>query len=194
MNDLEKVNKVIENNTLSELKAFGDSSYQAIVADGTKAVISEEAFKQSFLPYFSGNVAAVGNRNVITEWISVAGTAMSEVDVINSKNEVLFTVPALFDSNVIDLTKRVTGSSIADIVEDYNLRKDATPHAATKIVNASLDNRLKEIIADGASIRKTTAERWIAIMGRYGIAPPSDRLPSQPVDENKEGNDDVIYE
>lgn len=194
MSDLEKVNKIIENNTLAELKAFGENSYQAIVADGSKNVISEEAFKQSFLPYFSGNVGAVGNRNVITEWISVAGTAMSEVDVINDKREVLFTVPALFDSNVIDLTKRVTGSSIGEIVEDYNLRKDATPYAAKNIVNDSLDRKLKEITTDTAPIRQTTAERWIAIMGRYGIAPPSDRLPSQPVNESKEGDDDVIYE
>jgi hypothetical protein len=195
MSDLEKVNKLIQANTNSQFKEFIDEHHSGIVEGNTRNKIPEQVFKQNFLPYFSGNVESARGRNIMAEWIGVAGTAMSEVDVVGNNNEILFTVPALFDTNVIDITKRALGQGMGDIIEDYNLRKESTPIGAMNMLNNNLGHKLSEIIHDDVPQRMTTAERWINIMGRYGIAPPSDRLSAQAtkpaVDDN---TDDVVYD
>lgn len=84
--------------------------------------LPEHIFREYFLPCWLGKISPL---NWVTEWISVAGTAASEVDIFDPKtNQILFRVPSIVMSRQLDFTKAGRGSLSAAIAHSNNLSRN----------------------------------------------------------------------
>lgn len=174
--------------------AIGDA-HAILVAGNPRPRIVEESFKYWFLPYFSGdqNAPQLQGRNVVADWIGVAGTAMSEVDVVDAQGNVLFAVPALFDTNMLEIASRTPGRSFADLYYEYELRKGGVPAVANNYLSQALFNKGQDLTRDRENtITQTAAQRWTAIMQRYNIPAVTDGIKQPPAGPALV--DDVIYD
>lgn len=148
--------------------AFIAEHHAAIVGVYQNAKIPEEVFRHHFLPHFSGKPDENPKRNVVAEWIGVAGTAMSRVDVTNEKGETLFTVPPIMDSNIIDLNK-VGGKRLGDLLGEYNLhRLNGLRGADQRYMNNTIQPHLNSITT-GESGADVAQSEWSKVFGYYGL-------------------------
>lgn len=72
------------------------------------ANLQEHIFVNVFLPLFAGDDPLPYKVSLDT-WVNYAGSPFKQVNVINQKNEILFTVPALFNR---DSVKPMNGGNI----------------------------------------------------------------------------------
>jgi len=167
-----------------------DNSFQSLVINNPKVRLPENVFVNYFLPFFSGTATAesINARNVISEWIGVAGTAMAEVDIIDVSGQVIFTVPALFDTDMINIAAKQAGQSMSDIVNEYSLRKAGVPQAATNYLNTALFN-LGNGITRESNHADAIALRWAGIFQRYGIAGSNNTNSSKLATQDNPGDD-----
>lgn len=188
------VENQLKQQQIEEISGSMNSIYDSLVVHAPHGRLPEEIFKERFLPTFAGEAPMVKDSAVIAEWIGVAGTAMNEVDIIDSKGNVLFTVPSIFDTNVLEITKRNAGESIADIYKEFNLRHNHIPIVADKYLAESLSGKLQEItkpVADGNPNQK----RWTEILGRYGKAPSATQNQNTGNQQKSSTDlDDVVYD
>lgn len=166
-NALEQKNQVIQQQR-DTVSAQINSSFDALVANPNKTRLPEQVFISYFLPFFAGelNHPFLANRNVITDWISVAGSAMSEVDIIDYSGAVIYTTPSLFNTNVIEIVNRKPGNSLSDVYSEYELRS-SIPSAASNFLNQALFNKGADITQNVDNL-KTSKVRWEQILIRYG--------------------------
>ena len=104
----------------NEMEHATDAIFTGLVVNQPKNCIPESLFRDYFLPCFIGYITT--NPNWVMEWVSIAGTPTSEVDVMDeTTKEVIYTVPSLFNtSNVFNLEKPVTLNSAADHADQMN--------------------------------------------------------------------------
>lgn len=180
----------ITNMAIQDIKNSTDYVFESLVVAGANSKLPEEIFANYFLQYFSGEAASGREAKFQQEWISIAGTPMREVDIIDKTGNVLFAVPALFDTNVIEVSKRSLGESLNDIYKNYDLRNNNIPAVATNYLNAALADRVDEIIKP-ANVKQVNTVRWENIMKRYGksLTPGVEKAK-----EDTNGADDLVYE
>lgn len=153
----------------ADLIAQMDSVHDALVVNTSSidAVLPESIFVNYFLPYFSGEMPITLADKVLTEWVSIAGTPTNEISIIDTTNKVLFKIPSLFDTSIIDVLKRGVGESMGDIFTGYELRKNNIPSVANRFLNDSLADKAPSIIKQSTQL--TNGEkRWSEIFERYG--------------------------
>lgn len=179
--------------TLEQVRQSTSFAYDSLVVQQNKQKIPEQVFVAHFLPYFSGQDLAQG-RNVVAEWIGVAGSPMAEVDVVDQKGEVVYSVPPIYNTNILEIANRKAGQSVADIFQQYELRRAGVPAAANAYLNQNLADKSREMVI-GQIDENSVAGRWNTIMSRYGIKPTAEAekaggtsKPAQPAD------DDVLYD
>lgn len=143
--------------------------HEALVVSSPRPYVPEQLFVNYFLPYFSGQIPASSANPFFAQWVGIAGTPMTEVDVIDHQGRILFTVPALFNTSFISPERN--GRSYSNIMLEYELRSTHIPVAATNFLANSLDGKFGDTVNQpGASPEQT--DRWLTIFARYGIAPP----------------------
>lgn len=179
--------------TLEQVRQSTSFAYDSLVVQQNKHKIPEQVFVAHFLPYFSGQDLGQG-RNVVAEWIGVAGSPMAEVDVVDQKGEVVYSVPPIYNTNILEIANRKAGQSVADIFQQYELRRAGVPAAANAYLNQNLADKSREMVI-GQIDENSVAGRWNSIMSRYGIKPTAEAekaggtsKPAQPAD------DDVLYD
>lgn len=185
------IKKTIAERYRQEASERVNLAYESIVNSKIKGKISESAFTY-FVPYFSGELPIDRSNTVIAQWISIAGTPMSEVDVINSKGQVIFTVPPLFDSEGINIVDRRGRNSFADIANNFQNMNVSTPIAANNFLNNSLYGKIEEIITDNKNVT-LSQERWQAILSRYTDIKKTDTS-TETAKEVADTSDDLDYE
>ncbi|MFA5623268.1 MAG: hypothetical protein WC981_03500 [Candidatus Dojkabacteria bacterium] len=187
----DKLKEAMANRYKEEASEKVNFAYDSIVGDKIKGKISEEGFKY-FLPYFSGELPLSKDNNVVAQWISIAGTPMSEVVVVDAKGQVVFTVPPLFDSNGINITNRRERNSFADISSDFIRMNVSTPIAANNFLNNSLHKKVEEIV-DHNHKPTMNQERWNSILKRYGKEVESETKETK-TSSNDNASDDLVYD
>lgn len=186
-------------NSITEIKREEISlqigrAFDSLVVKANKAHLPEVVFQQHFLPFFAGELdtPALKDRDVITDWISIAGTPMSEVDIVDEAGATLFTVPPIFDSNIIEHVNRKAGNSLRDIMAEYEIRKTGIPAQANNFLNAALAEKSREMTSDTRHLSVTTA-RWNEIMKRYN-KDSVDGTGASTKDTAIDPGDDVVYD
>lgn len=154
-------------NLKDNLTKQADSFYDALVENTTRSHVPEDLFRDYFLPYFINEVPISSNPEVISKWIGIAGTPMSKVDVVNDADEVIYTVPSLFDTTIINSSERRPGDSIADISAEFDLKNNNIPAVAQSFLSQQLDRKLS--IVDQNRINSQARQEWSDIFKRYGI-------------------------
>ena len=67
------------------------------VMDSATNRLSEEKFKQFFLPYFIGEKS---HDNIIVKWMEIAGSPLMQVHLVNDEGEVVNTIPPLIKGGI----------------------------------------------------------------------------------------------
>lgn len=141
---------------------------RAIVFDGLLNAapmnsIPESLFVNYFLPCFLGNPT---NPNWVMEWISIAGTAMSEVGVFSdTTREHLFTVPSMLNSNNLYLHKQA--GDIGDIFGRYDQINNNLPTRGLGFLIEALNSKNQELL-NNLSFDDVN-QKWYAILARYNV-------------------------
>lgn len=185
MSDVEKQIQEYHRQRVTESTDF---FYEQLVASNPHGRLPEDIFVAVFLPYFSGQKPIGPDVNVFANWISIAGSPMNEVDIIDPAQRVLFTVPALFDTNIFQIATRNPGNSFTDIMNEYGLRNDTLPVAANRFLYNSLDRKVDEIKQDSPQ-HMNSMQRWSVIFQRYGI-----QTQAIPNTQHANPSDDLEYD
>lgn len=162
-------------------KNEADEFYNSLVLDIPNNRLDEAKFKDYFLPVLAGK--ETHNDEVIAQWMHVAGSPTSEVDIVNNNNEVLFTVPSLLNTSRIKVTDHNT--NLAEVLVNYELLSRNIPAIA--------ENKLKKdlMLTSNSIIDQNNTEdkdRWSDILVRYGY------LNKQNNNKIDEDGDDLVYD
>lgn len=175
--------------TLESTRISIKNIHNQLSADVVRGKLPETIFKEYFLPRLTGKVVIDDGANVISDWISIAGSPMAEVDIIDKDNKTLFAVPPLMSSNVLDILNREVGKSFNDINVEFELHNNNIPAVANSFLNKELLKKAEEIKTMDSSHLNPYIERWKDIYSRYGLEDPT--AASNTDKDNDE--DDLIY-
>lgn len=175
----------MENEAQKELAESISQSFKSLVTDTPVAKLPEDIFTRHFLPYFSGQKTPTSAEPVFAEWVSVAGNPMSPVDIINQKDEVLFRVPALFDTGMVT---QLQGRTMREIFKQYELYNNNLPQVANNFLTKALTAK-----SEGYTpVPLTKAqEEWNNILSRYNMGEKSNESKTS---GSNDADDDLIYE
>ena len=116
-------------------------------------------FNQYFAPYFFGQKPLEQDSDMFSAWVGIAGSPMAPVEIIDNGN-VVFVVPALYDTNAINLMK---GNSVSRVMDEFSAHSNSLPAVSMKFVQ----NRL---LPEADQIAKPTTsdnEQWKHVASHY---------------------------
>ena len=125
--------------------------------------IPENIFVRYFLPRFTGQIQ---DQDWLVKWISIAGTPMAEVAVIDDVGrQELFRVPAvLYTRNLLLKNNTV---NMFDIFGRYEQIKKNIPQSATSFLFQALNAKKQELQQDYNSDK--VQQTWYEILSRYNL-------------------------
>lgn len=133
--------------------------------------IPEQVFREGFLPFFTGQDNDPKKPHM-ANWIAIAGSPTSEVDVVDEADQVLFTVPAMMSTGSISL-KTVRGESMGDLMRQYQHHKSITPHAGNNFAHTHFGEKAKDLVSDPTDNFTKAQEGWSKIFNHYNIPDPN---------------------
>jgi len=157
----------ISNLTMKGIMEVVDNSFESLVVQHERKRLPEPVFRAHFLPHFTGQPNLDSASNPFTNWIAVAGSPTAMVDVINEGGEVLFTVPPMMDSTIINLNQ-VGGKRLNDLIVELKLHGESIPGAADRFYNTTFQKKLATI-APGHVDDTDATKAWRKIFKHYGI-------------------------
>lgn len=157
----------------NELLIAENNAFQGLVENQPRARLPEPLFKEHFWPYFNHDKEASRDDSVFAQWVGVAGSPTSEVDVFNEVGEVVFTVPALLNTGILDVLQ--SGHRQQPIkttfLEAQRLAADL-PDVATSFFENMLQHKLGDISSARPPQEKDVAN-WKKIAEFYGTSAPT---------------------
>lgn len=136
--------------------------FSSLVQNQLRQRLPERIFVERFLPYFSGKVNIASTSSPIAEWISIAGSPTSEVELIDGTGKVVATVPAVFHTGFIN--PRKSEETLSRIAQQHELEK-------TNPINNS-DNKFAQRILSKvpqATVAVSEEQKWETLFKRYGV-------------------------
>lgn len=207
-----KQNKMLEESVNKKLNVNGQATiseavkhlYDIAVVQGKedyRGRVSEEIFVNYFLPYFIEPLSKPEEvtpdkkeqrEKILKDWISVAGNSFNEVAVVDQQNNVLFVVPALNNSRVINPVRKDGAVSFETIAHMAERLQMLSPAQSLNYQNDRLHAKLVDM-ADGKHKFKESEEQWKNIFKRYEhlIKPANSSSVST---ESSVDDDDIIYD
>lgn len=172
--DNKNLEQQVDDLITNEIKQKIGSVYDSLVVNQPKGKLPENIFQQYFLPFFAGEKPITSENKIMENWISVAGTPMAEVDIIDNAGKVLFSVPSLFDTKIIDTVIKDRKTSLTDIYANTDARTARIPAEGATYLARALDDKAGTI-ASGSKIDDINNQRWNEIFQRYGKKIPGDK-------------------
>lgn len=168
-NRIKQQQQDVQKSVLDDMKRKGDEYFDLIVNDAAREIkrLPEATFVKSFLPYFCGEEPIEGRNNIIALWIGIAGSTTSKVNIVDNKGEVIFTVPPINDTSIIDVNNKNKGQGFKNIVQNYQLYANQTPASADNYLNRTIGGRLDRLRAESEVFNQNEAI-WVSIFQRYG--------------------------
>jgi hypothetical protein len=191
--------KTIDDHMLEQTRQLINNSYEGLIANTENSKLPEDIFRNVFLPYFTGQQTE-NIENVTTQWVGIAGSAMSKVDIIDTQGNVLFTVPELMNTSGLDVIKRRAGDSLEDRTSTYHSHALTSPALARNYLQQGLDGKLNQMVsvekAKGAF--KDRSNEWNKVFSYYGLNGPDTENSSSgkenPSFNNSDPETDVVYD
>lgn len=184
MTDEAKTNAIkIQQSTIEDMTNQTNDVHSSLVLGNENNQLPEEIFVEYFLPFMAGKIPIVRESTVVTDWISVAGTPMSEVDLIDKAGNVILTVPSFFDTSNINTEERKPGESFTDIYSHYDMKMQNIPSAANNFLANQLEKKINNISSE-------KRDRWSDILQRYGY----ETLATTASKVDMDADDDVVYD
>lgn len=173
-----------------------DFAFESLVTNAQPtAIVPEDVFVHHFLPFFSGEKPMGKDSKVMENWVGISGTPTNEVTVVDKTGKPLFKVPPVFDTHVLDVTKRNIGQSMADIYSGFAMRNNNLPVQANNFLMSALGQRMDGLVGEKEVKLSETQQRWQDIMVRYGKSPVTPGKPTPSTTTDTEGTDnDLVYD
>ncbi len=188
------------NNALTEIAKKKAMDYEAIFmkdivmsTDALRNTIPENVFVTHFLPFFSGNRNSQTDNDVVAKWIAVAGTPMAEVNVMDDSGEVIYTVPPLLDTSIIDVVKRSAANSLSNIYTNKEVHSRNIPAAGETYLMEALDEKTRDVLKPSEHASEYE-KRWANIFSRYGIQMPEGEKAQESATKSNEGPEELEYD
>lgn len=148
--------------------------HNSLIETNTKVKFPIELFNNYFAPYFFGQIPINEQSDIFSTWIGIAGSPTSEVDIVDTLGNIVFTVPPLYNTDVIDILRK--NSELSKVVDNYNNYGNALPAVAMGFVKNNLLPAVTDIIDKDNIADNLTG--WAKIAQHY--------MPtSQPSEQNK---------
>ena len=158
--------------------------YKQLVSETEVNQLPEKLFVTNFLPFFCGERDPEKDPDFFVFWVSIAGSPVSEVEIIDERGKPLFRVPPLNDTTIIKPDRTVKNSiNFSQIITMAKMYANMTPTAGQNALMNGLGEKYKELQAKSEIFDKNTI-RWLDILARYGKLPKqvttSTSAPSKP--------------
>lgn len=166
----------------SQLEAAGNNKYPA------------DLFAKYFLTYFSGQTPMGPDDQVIANWVNIAGSPSSEVDLIDAAGNTVAVVPPMIDTSNISGVKREDGKEFSDITAEANMRSHMSKTMAKNYLYEELDKKSDAIIDVDAT--KAKEEKWVKLMDYFDIPRPGsvEQVDGPVVEDTNRVDDELIYD
>lgn len=189
MSTIETYEEQRRNALNQELKAKAKFVNDALTVNAEVRRLPEYIFKESFLPYFTGMKEVDASSDILLQWISVAGTPTSEVEIIDETGKALFRVPPIIDTSIIN-PLRTEGNNIS-IHAIISLSNQANiPIVGERSLIDNLSVKAKEI-QKRSEVFETNEQRWLDIFNRYNLN--KEQLQAKEANKGQLTDDDLIF-
>lgn len=189
MDQLDRVTNQIQEAILKDNERTGSVVFNGLLGDEVIHPLPESIFKNYFLPHFLGMVNDQPSVKWMAEWVSISGTPMSEVTIIDDvTRQPLFRVPPIFNTTTLYLHK--SEGDLGDIFKRYGNISNNNP---TSGLNFLIDALNKKQIDLATSIdHGGILDRWVAIIKRYGYLDQYNSVNPVATDKAKQDLDDFF--
>jgi uncharacterized protein (UPF0128 family) len=194
----ETINRQIKeknDDVAKEMIERGEAYFEILVERPNKDLtrLPESTFVMNFLPYFNGERVLDKNSDVMATWIAIAGTAAKEVLVVDNNNIPLYTVPAMSDTSIFDMTDKKNSQKFKLIVQNFQMYNNITPVSGQNYLESALGEKIQKLRAESVSFSENE-KRWLEIFARYNPALAQASKDTSTDMSDKLPDDDMIYE
>jgi hypothetical protein len=130
--------------------------------------IPENMFVHHFLPFFSGETTENAQES-ITNWITIAGSPMHPVNIVNSQGQVVAQVPPINNNGALDPTGKDT--NIAYAMKEAKSLSGLSPNAGQNLILGKLSEKLDAMTAKATDNQTQMQERWNDLLKHYNKKP-----------------------
>jgi len=141
--------------------------HAALVTDSKPNQLPERLFVNNFLPFFCGELDIDKEPNFFAMWFGIAGSPSLEVSIIDDLGKVLYRVPSIMDSSIINPNRENSTINFAHIVTMAKLYGNITPIAGENALNGGLAKKYSEL-QNKSKVFSSNEQRWMQIFARYG--------------------------
>lgn len=164
---LEQHMEQLKQSMLNEIEHSKKIVFKGLIEEPMINVLPESIFSNYFLPHFLGNVV---NPNWLTEWISIAGTPMAPLAVIDDRTkERLFVVPGILYTN--NIFREKTEGDLGDIFAKYDMLNSNLPINGLRFLLQAL-NENKDLLLSNMNMDPVNTA-WYEIFKRYNLVDSS---------------------
>ena len=156
--------KEIQRKKTEELRTVMDDIYQQVASpDVVRGKLPESIFVEQFLPRFIGEIPISATDLTFKFWLSISGGPGNPVDILDTEGNVLFTVPPLLDTSMLDIEGGEI--SLAAMLSQYDAYASRGLYEGDRYLQSVLGNRIQESIQNG---ELDNVNSWASILTRYG--------------------------
>jgi len=181
-----------------EIAKIDEESERAFINDLIDAVttppkkIPEPVFREIFLPYFTGERKPDPNNSAIAHWIGLVGSASDPADIVDVKGDVLFQVPPMYDSSVIDTRRNSKDAkNFATIFSVYEEEARVHPALGKKFLVEELSKKADVTIPE--DMAEKSKYSWDPVLKYYKLIPDTPENNKAQVNQTP-GDDDLEFE
>lgn len=157
------------------------SEIDFIVKNSGKKLLEEEGnsryplekFNRYFAPFFLAIYEAPENVDILSLWINEVGSAIVDVDIFNEKNEIVFTVPAVFNNKQLNIEENAKDNIRFNNLENV---RSAEGRNNQRVADVQYFNGVGKKLSKlfyGFKPDPSHAEKWLKIYEYYNLTPPS---------------------
>jgi len=130
--------------------------------------IPENMFVHHFLPFFSGETTE-NAQEAMTNWITIAGSPMHPVNIVNQQGQVVAQVPPINNNNALDPTGKDTNMAYA--MKEAKSLSGLSPIAGQELILGKLSEKLDNMTAGLDQKQTGMQERWNDLLKHYNKPP-----------------------
>lgn len=134
----------------------------------------ESRFRHYFAPFFLGIFEVPPQYNLLMLWVSEIGSYHVEVDVVDGQGNVLFVVPAILNTDGLNLSHNAQSRIRFNGLESvYKADQMNNPQGAILNYYNGIAKKLGSMF-NGYSPDPNHIHKWLKIFEYYNVTPPSD--------------------
>lgn len=174
--NLEKTANTYVESKVNEAKKFIDEAFSELVSAPIKSILPEIVFKEYFFDYFF-TLSNDTTSPLLLKWLELSGGPYNEVDILNDKGQVIYTVPGIVSRPTV--SNGINNKNFNQIAATYELKSN---RLVVEGINY-LTNELQGVPANINSSADIDAQRWLYIYNYYNL-PVANKTQTKAMDNN----------